>query len=170
MRMVIMIIFSISLITVVNAAEFEMRSTGFTNQGRIPVTYTCDGKNISPQLSWTNSPSNAESFALILSCPDCTSGTDFLWILYNIPNEITELAEGANTDLPEGILSGNNSFGDTIYRGPCAPDTLTHHYVYTLYALDKKLDLSAEAELEEVLVKIKHHVIKQARLMGVFDH
>lgn len=170
MRILMIIISAIFFAVNVKAAEFEIRSTGFNSQGRIPVVYTCDGKNISPQLHWINAPSNSQSFALIFSCPDCILGTNYLWVLYNIPKTTTELSEGANNNLPQGILEGNNSFGDTIYRGPCAPDDRLHHYVYTIYALDAKLDLTAEAELEEVLRQIRYHLINHAELIGVFDH
>ena len=124
----------------------------------------------SPELSWSNAPSNTQSFVLILSSPDWTTGKVYLWVLYNIPGNTKELAEKANKDLPDGTLVGNNFYDEADYRGPCPPDTLQHHYVFTLYALDTTLELPAGAEAEDILNKIGKHILKQTKLTGVFSH
>lgn len=164
------LIIGLSIATTALALDFTITSNSFSNNGKIPLDYTCDGKNISPELHWENSPAGVQSFALIFSCPDCTSGMDYLWVIYNIPSDAKRLNEGANVDLPEDVLVGNNSFGDAIYRGPCAPDNRPHHYVYTLYALDTKLYLSSEVDPQEVLDAIKHHILKQATLFGISNY
>jgi phosphatidylethanolamine-binding protein (PEBP) family uncharacterized protein len=35
---------------------FAISSTGFENGGDIPRKFTCDGADVSPELSWTEPP------------------------------------------------------------------------------------------------------------------
>lgn len=170
MRNLLLLIITLTFASISHAAEFQVRSTGFTEQSRIPTDYTCDGRNVSPELSWVNPPARTQAFALVFFCPDCVSGTNYLWVIFNIPKETHELIEAANDDLPDEVIAANNSFGDSIYRGPCAPDNQAHHYTYTVYALDAKINLSSESELNEILPKIKHHAIGKAEITGVFTH
>src|SRR5437879_1749310 len=122
------------------AGEFTLTSTAFSNHTKIPVVYSCNGKNISPPLSWSNPPANTKSFALTFFSPDPTIKPVFYhWVLYNIPSNVRSLPQGG--DLPDGTLAGNNSFGEASYAGPCPPDSLLHHYIFMLYALDTKLNL-----------------------------
>lgn len=65
-------------------------------------------------------------------------------------------------------MSGNY-FG---YDGPCPPwnDTILHHYVFTLYALDvAKCGVSGSFKGPDVLAAIKGHVLGQASLTGVYS-
>src|SRR5579863_6365246 len=93
--------FSISSI----ASDFVLKSSAFSNQKKLPVEYTCDGENVSPQLSWTGAPKETKSFALILSDPDAPQTTFYHWILYNIPADTKELARGVEI-LPGDALIG----------------------------------------------------------------
>lgn len=65
-------------------------------------------------------------------------------------------------------MSGNY-FG---YDGPCPPwnDTIPHHYVFTLYALDvAKCAVAGNFKGSDVLAAIKGHVLGQAALTGVYS-
>jgi len=65
-------------------------------------------------------------------------------------------------------MSGNY-FG---YDGPCPPwnDTIPHHYVFTLYALDvDKCGVSGTFKGPDVLAAIRGHVLGQAALTGVYS-
>ena len=65
-------------------------------------------------------------------------------------------------------MSGNY-FG---YDGPCPPwnDTILHHYVFTLYALDlDKCPVSGTFRGSDVLAAIRGHVLAQATLTGVYS-
>lgn len=48
--------------------------------GTIPKKYTCDGKDISIPLSWTDPPEGTKSYALIADDPDAPSGTWVHWV------------------------------------------------------------------------------------------
>ncbi|MBX9810899.1 MAG: YbhB/YbcL family Raf kinase inhibitor-like protein [Burkholderiales bacterium] len=58
------------------------------------------------------------------------------------------------------------------YDGPCPPwnDTIPHHYVFTLYALDvAKCAVSGTFKGADVLAAIKGHVLGQASITGVYS-
>lgn len=152
------------------AADFKLTSTAFKQNGVIPDLYTCKGKNILPPLYWSDPPENVQSFALVLSSPDSAlGGTSYDLVIFNIPPDTRSLTKGID-DLPESAIISKTSAGDPIYYGPCPPDKIRHHHVFTLYALDAKIALFATAEPEEVLKKIKKHLIKSTQLIGVFKY
>ena len=65
-------------------------------------------------------------------------------------------------------MSGNY-FG---YDGPCPPwnDTIPHHYVFTLHALDvEKCGVIGIFKGADVLAAIKGHTLAQAKLTGVYS-
>jgi hypothetical protein len=55
------------------------------------------------------------------------------------------------------------------YSGPCPPPGKPHHYVFRLYALDRKLDLAPGAVKEKVLAAMKGHILAQAELIGLYN-
>src|SRR6266849_1694137 len=66
---------------------FAISSTSFSNGGDIPKKFTCDGADVSPELSWTEPPPGTQSFALIADDPDAPSGTWTHWVLFDLaPN------------------------------------------------------------------------------------
>ncbi|MEE4376961.1 MAG: YbhB/YbcL family Raf kinase inhibitor-like protein [Candidatus Competibacteraceae bacterium] len=70
------------------------------------------------------------------------------------------------TDDPE---MGGNYFG---YDGPCPPwnDSLTHRYVFTLYALDiPNCPVNDEFRAPQVLEAIEGHVLATATLNGTYS-
>jgi Raf kinase inhibitor-like YbhB/YbcL family protein len=58
------------------------------------------------------------------------------------------------------------------YDGPCPPwnDTLPHHYIFTLFALDlEKLPVRRKFTAAEVLKAMKGHVLGTAKLTGLYS-
>src|SRR5512140_1010752 len=92
--------------------SLTLTSPAFTNNGAIPTEYTCDSKNLSPQLAWTSVPDGTKSLALVVEDPDAPDPnapkmTWTHWILYNIPPSAAGLAKAVATkDLPAGTLEG----------------------------------------------------------------
>ena len=109
--------------------------------------FGCTGGNVSPELRWRNLPAGTQSFALQLYDPDAPTGSGFWhWAVYDIPPNVTRLAQGAGNNpatLPAGAYGGNTDFMDTgatgvngNYGGPCPPvGDKPHHYTFTLFAL-----------------------------------
>jgi Raf kinase inhibitor-like YbhB/YbcL family protein len=142
-------------------------SSAFQEGGMIPADYTCDGKDISPPLSWSGVPEQAVTMALICDDPDAPLGTWVHWVLYNLPASVRELPAGVPPDerLANGALQGRNDFRRLGYGGPCPPGG-THRYYFKLYALDKALDLKPGATKKELLKAMEGHVLAEGQLMG----
>lgn len=149
------------------ATEITFSSKGFAENVPMPVLYTCDGKNISPDLSWTNLPPNTQSIAIIFSDKDAPGGIFYHWVIYNIPSNITSLIQGVTT-LPEGSIMGKNSWGNTQYNGPCPPKGSLHHYTFTLYALDTKLTSATEIDAPTLLKMMQGHILGQFNLKTAY--
>jgi Raf kinase inhibitor-like YbhB/YbcL family protein len=145
----------------------SVSSNAFTEAGMIPSKFTCDGKDVSPQLAWTGIPAGAKSIALICDDPDAPSGTWVHWVVYNMPATAKELSEGVtgSRGLPAGAKQGINDFRKHDYGGPCPPSG-THRYYFTVYALDTALNLKDGATKKELLKAMEGHVVAQGRLMG----
>jgi len=149
-------------------------SPSFLHDRAIPSRHTCDGQNVSPQLSWTGIPANAKSLALIVDDPDAPDPaapklTWVHWVLYNIPADSNGLTEGVSViSLPSGTLQGTNDWRRTGYEGPCPPIG-KHRYFFKLYALDAFLpDLKhpTRAALEKAM---QGHVLTHSVLIGVYQ-
>jgi Raf kinase inhibitor-like YbhB/YbcL family protein len=148
-----------------------LKSTAFKEGDRIPAKFTCEGKDISPQLSWTESPPDAKSQAMIVDDPDAPGGVFTHWAIFNLPPHIQQLEEGvpAREKLANGALQGKNGTGRIGYMGPCPPRGPIHHYRFTLYTLDKILDLKSGSSKEQLLEAMSGHIISQVRLVGVYQ-
>ncbi len=155
---------SLGITTLANAGEgFQITSSATAWNGTVPTIYTCDGKNISPKITWSGAPAKTEAFALIVSDPDAPDGTFYHWGLYNIPKNTAELAEGIQA-LPTGTMVAVNSFGKQQYSGPCPPKMARHRYVFTIYALDGVLTLPANANVSMVETEAKKHALAQTNV------
>jgi len=150
--------------------RMELTSSAFQEGKSIPSLYTCDGKDMSPPLSWSGAPEGAKSFALIADDPDAPRGTWVHWVLWNLPAAATELKEGipVTPHLPSGALQGKNDSGETGYGGPCPPSGI-HQYFFKLYALDTTLSLISGATKSELEAAMKRHVLSQATLIGLYS-
>jgi len=137
----------------------------------IPVKFTCQGANVSPQLDWSHAPTATKSFAVIVDDPDAPAGTWVHWVIFNLPSNSTGLPEGASAaeQLADGARNGRNDFKRLGYGGPCPPPGPAHRYYFRLYALDRTLDLPAGASRADVERAMTGHVLAQAELMGTFQ-
>jgi len=147
--------------------EFTLTSLAFQNLGPIPDQYTCKGENISPALSWTGVPEVTKSFVLIVDDPDAPAKTWTHWLLFNIPATTQGLPENSpNSQFGAGL----NDFQKTGYGGPCPSAGKVHHYNFTLYALDTKLNLPNGSSKEKILKVIQNHILKQTTLTGTYQN
>ena len=153
----------------VGATEFSLTSAAFESGSKVPMLHSCDGKDISPPLTWMGAPDGTRAFAMIMDDPDAPSRTWVHWVIYNIPAEITSLPMGVPTDgtLQNGAMQGTNSWNRTGYGGPCPPSG-SHRYFFKLYALSDYLGLAPGASKREVLKAMEGKVLGQTELMGYF--
>jgi Raf kinase inhibitor-like YbhB/YbcL family protein len=119
----------------------------------------------------------------------------FHWVLVDLdphsgPIRAGEFSDGVTTrgkagpQAPRGTRQGINDYttwfagdgdmkGDYYgYDGPCPPwnDSIPHHYVFTLYAIDlAQLPVNGTFRGPDVLNAMKGHVLGEARLTGVYS-
>jgi len=160
-----------------SSAGFKLETTAFKPGGDIPAKFTCEGKDVSPALTWTNPPAGTKGFALIVDDPDAPGGTFTHWIVVGIRAEGRALPEGVNKSgnvlsVRGGGKQNTNDFGRVGYNGPCPPPGKPHRYFFRLYALDSPLtfhgpgNVGTGKELEEAM---KGHILAKAELMGKYQ-
>jgi len=144
----------------------QLTSRAFINCGSIPALYTCEGENISPPLEISGVPKGAVSLVLIMEDPDVpkalrADGMFDHWVVFNIEPSRSNIPENA----PSFGIMGSNTAGSNRYFGPCPPDR-EHRYFFTLYALDRELDLKEGATKSAVRHAMEGHILIKAGLMG----
>lgn len=150
-----------------------LSSRAFAPNGSIPTVYTCDGRDISPPLSWSSLPAGTKSLVLIMDDPDAPDPkaprmTWVHWVLYNIPAEATGLEENAGKGgLPSGTMQGINNWGRTGYGGPCPPIG-RHRYFHKLYALDVVLSDLGQPAKGKLLQAMEGHILDRTELIGTY--
>jgi Raf kinase inhibitor-like YbhB/YbcL family protein len=163
-----LLIFSLPLFincTPMKDPEITVSSTAFAHNGMIPSQYTCDGKNISPQISWSRGPEGTKTYALICDDPDAPMKTWVHWLIYNIPASVLAIPEDDKG--VKDALYGTTDFRRTGYGGPCPPGG-THHYHFKLYALDIALPLKNGASKAEMEAAMKGHILASGDLVGLY--
>lgn len=145
-------------------AAMKISSAAFANNGKIPKKYTCDGTSVSPPLKISNVPKNAKSLALILDDPDAPQGTFTHWIVWGISPKKTQIADGEK----EGFVEGATSLGSPGYVGLCPPSGV-HRYVFKLFALDSRVDISTKSNKQELVATMQNHIIQTATLIGKYS-
>lgn len=153
---------------------FILTSAAFAPGGEIPREHTCQGRDISVPLAWSDVPVGTKSLALIVDDPDAPDPkapkmTWVHWVLYNIPPTASALDAGiASERLPAGTREGVNDWKKTGYGGPCPPIG-RHRYFHKLYALDTVLPDLGRADKSALEKAMKGHVLGQAELVGTYQ-
>jgi len=150
--------------------ELTITSDAFTDGGKIPVKYTGKGEDISPGFKLSSISESAKSIAIIMDDIDLPMmGTLTHWVVWNLPVQdfIPE-----NIPYTEMVPSLGNAvqgvgYGKNRYRGP-NPPAGTHRYRFTIYILDKRLDLLGKNGKEQLLQTMKGHILQQGSITGRF--
>ncbi len=148
------------------AMALELKSKGFSNEEYIPQKYSGQGDDVSPQLSWSDVPEKTKSFAIICDDPDAPIGDWVHWIVYDIPADVTTLAEAVI--LPPAIKQGKNDFGNQNYGGPMPPPGKPHRYFFKIFALDTQLNLPAGLTKKDLLTEMQEHIIAKDEIIGLY--
>jgi Raf kinase inhibitor-like YbhB/YbcL family protein len=154
--------------------SLALTSTAFSNGGKIPSKYTCEGDNLSPPLSWTDVPEGTKSLALLVDDPDAPDPERprrvyVHWVVYNISPTVAGFGEGASPKaMPSGSITGVNDSRTSEWDGPCPPIG-RHRYFFKLYALDTMLHGLSRATKKDLESAIHGHILGQAELMGTYQ-
>jgi len=165
------------------APAMTLTVSGFNDGGQIPVKFSqaaegvAPGEGTSPAISWANVPAGTQSFVLNMRDMDVarnkTTDDQAHWVVWNIPASTTSLPEGVakGSQRPDG--SYQISATGPMYRGPGAPaNGPQHHYMWEIYALDTKLDVTPASDAFEtranVMKAMQGHVLGKAVYGGLF--
>ncbi|MFG2121303.1 YbhB/YbcL family Raf kinase inhibitor-like protein [Streptomyces sp. NPDC048710] len=144
--------------------RLTVTSPAYADAATVPSRYTCDGENVSPPLAVTGAPPQTASLAFLLQDPDAPRGTFTHWLVWDIDPHTTHLTAG---ERPQGAVEGRNGFGKTGYGGPCPPrGDGPHHYVLTVYAVDRRPDLAPDATPTDLLRALSGHTLATGTLTG----
>jgi Raf kinase inhibitor-like YbhB/YbcL family protein len=150
-------------------ASVTVTSKSFVTGAEIPIDYTCDGKDLSPQLTWSAPPEKTKGLVIIVDDPDAPSGTFTHWIAFNLPPDMLSIAEGVDAATVGGRV-GANDFHNVRYNGPCPPKGEQHRYQFILYATDAPLPLNEGASRADVDAALAGHVLGSGALVALFSH
>jgi Raf kinase inhibitor-like YbhB/YbcL family protein len=152
----------------------RLYSPAFQEGALIPQLYTGDGLDLSPPLKWVDVPAGCGSLTLVMEDPDAPMGPWLHWLLFNIPAETRELPAGVERRpaLADGSRHGR-SWGVTHYErmgyyGPLPPPGNVHRYLFTLRALDCRLDLSPGVTREQVQAASHNHCLSEDVLTAIY--
>jgi Raf kinase inhibitor-like YbhB/YbcL family protein len=155
-------------------SDLSIRTSAFTHGESIPEKFTCEGDDISPELTIGDAPDEAESLAVIVDDPDAPDTTFSHWLVWNLPPDTVEIHEGVpqteTVGTLDGARQGRNDFGEVGYRGPCPPEGHgTHEYRFRLVAVEETLDLEPglpRRELDDALEDVR---LAEAQFTGTFE-
>lgn len=157
------------------STEMWVASSVFRDGASLPAKFTRDGENISPDLSWGNIPAGTKMLAIVCHDSDSPSGNFTHWVVYNIPAEkyAAGISEGFGKKgkkiLNDGVKQGKTDFGSTGYDGAAPPPGKPHRYVFTVYALDTKVECVGPVTRTKLSEKMEGHILGQAQITGVYE-
>lgn len=145
---------------------FPLTSPAFVEGGAIPREHTCDGADTSPALAWSALP--AGTAALVLVVDDIEANAFTHWIVLDLPptGDGLPAAIRASDPTPQ---QGTNDFNKPGWGGPCPPSG-THHYRFTLTAIDHPLGLPGQPRIENIQAALtKVTVLGTGVLIGTYQ-
>ena len=143
------------------SATMTVTSTQFQDGGTIPAEFTCSGGGHRPDLTWKGGD-GAKAYAIVVVDPDAPSGNYYHWVVIDLPAGTTSVYGR----LPDGAHELKNSGGKKGWTPPCPPSG-THHYRFTVYALQRVVNASS---VEGAFSEIEKSTIDQGTLTGLVSH
>ena len=152
--------------TVPPQPPMKLTSPAFGEGDAVPVKFTCDGQNISPELQVTSLPIGTVTLALIVDDPDAPVGTWDHWVEYDIES-------GTDDQIwPEDVgrlgVQGLNSWSLPGYGGPCPPEGENHRYFFNVFALDAELLIPEGIDSDDLRTAMKGHTLGEAELLATY--
>lgn len=131
-------------------------------QNTMAARYTCSAgpRAINPPLGWAGAPPGTKSLAVVVDDSDAPITPYVYWIVFDIDPATSQITEG---QLPPGAREARNSAGSVGYDAPC-PGRHSHAYRFTVYALDKVLNLPSGTSLQSAWSAIAQATIGRGRL------
>jgi len=144
----------------------KLTSPDFDDGEVVPEKISYVRENVNPVLEISDVSENVEALALIMDDPDAKEAAGKIWLhwtAWNIPADKKRIEEGEVVG-----VEGTTDFRETGYNGPNPPDG-DHKLVFTLYALDRELELEEGASREELEEAMEGHIVEKSKLKGIFE-
>lgn len=126
----------------------------------MPVRFTCGVRHApSPPLSWAGVPVGTKSIALVVDDSNAPIAPYVYWLVFDISPATSDIQEG---QLPPGARQAQGSNGVAAYNPPC-PGSSSHQYRFTVYALNRVLNLPAGTSLKSAWTQIAASTIGRGR-------
>jgi Raf kinase inhibitor-like YbhB/YbcL family protein len=152
------------------AGSLSVRSPAFAPGGAIPLEHSCEGRGISPALTWSGVPAETRSIAVIVDDPDAPGGTFAHLAIVDLPPTQHSLPAdlGGRSPMPQAAQVALNSKGEPGYSPLCPPSGV-HHYRFQVLALDRAIDLPTGATAADVEKLVAGHVLARGELVGTYE-
>lgn len=152
-------------------ATIQVKSSMFSNMGMLADKYSAYFDDVSPEISWSNIPRNAQSLVVMMEDPDADLKPVTHWIVANIVPTVTGFPENMmKTETAGGAIQGANHTGKIGYYGPMPPPAdKPHKYHFQVFALDTKLNLPSGYNRQALLDAMKGHVVAKGELIGMYQ-
>lgn len=150
----------------------KLTTPAFAHEAEIPMRYTQEAENLSPELVFSGVPANARSLVLLSDDPDAPDPAApkriwLHWLVVNIPTETAGFAEGLRDHIRKVALSPSTTAA--YAAGPVrGRPSDAHRYFFKLYALDTVLDLPENFTRAQAEAAMQGHVIESAVTMGTY--
>lgn len=152
--------------------ELQVTSSQFENEGWMPDCLAGYAEDHSPELMIQNIPEETITLAIVMDDLDHPIVKGFNhWVAWNLTpgNRIPgSIPKGATIENPIHMEQGIG-YGKHGYRGPKPPFNWNHRYRFTVYALDRKLDISVNSKKEQLMEAIENHVLASGILIGKYQ-
>lgn len=152
-------------------ATIQVKSASFANRQAIPDKHSAYFADVTPEISWSNVPRNAQSLVVMMEDPDALLKPVTHWIVANIAPNVTGLPENVmKTEAANGAMQGANQNGKIGYYGPQPPPAdKPHNYHFQVFALDTRLNLPSGYNRQALLDAMKGRVIAKGELVGTYQ-
>ena len=142
-------------------------SLDFDDYQPMDVRFTGEGGDEMPRFAVEDVPGGTKSLALIVHDPDSPGGKEWTHCLVW---DISSTIDGFGGEKELIGTYGINDFGNTNYGGPMpSPGSGPHRYVFSLFALDKKLDLPEKTNRDQLTRAMLGHILSQSMWVGTYE-
>ena len=137
--------------------------------GKFHIDHTGRGRDLSPELILENLSPAAVTLAVTLEDMSHPIKNFTHWVIWNLPAaDRIPGAIPAGRTVPGGGAQGV-AYGLHRYAGPKPPRRTRHTYRFTVYALDRPLELPSRAGKRAFLRAAQGRVLQSGSVSGQFE-
>jgi Raf kinase inhibitor-like YbhB/YbcL family protein len=136
-------------------------SSAAVARGELLSRFTCAGSRVlSPPINWSGEPKGTQSVAIVVDDADAPISPYVYWVVFDIQPGTSGIQAG---QLPPGARQSRGTAGYDRYAPPC-PGPSGHDYRFTVYALNRMLNLPNGTSLLSAWRAIAAATIGRGRL------